>query len=103
MVAVPAGLTCEPPDPPSVALIGVSQNITTIVNSWLVSYAGPNADVSVTCSPASATFHAITKDGHDYYLSREYTCEGTSGSSEAQVRVNVAANDTITVINESGT
>lgn len=103
MVAVPAGLTGEPPDPPSVALISVSQNITTIVTSWLGSCAGPNVNISVTCSPVSATFHAITKDGHDYYLSGEYTCEGTSGSTEAQVRVNVAANGTITTTNESGT
>jgi transposase len=48
-------------------------------------------------------FHAVTKDGHEYYLSGEYTCEGTSGSSKARVRVNVAANGTITAINESGT
>ena len=45
----------------------------------------------------------LTQDGHEYYLSEEYTCQATDRSFRDQVSVNIAADGAITATNDAGT
>jgi pimeloyl-ACP methyl ester carboxylesterase len=98
MLPVPATDLVGNLESPQEALWGPEESISELVSGWLGSCVGPGTNVSVTCTPVSATFHPVTEGSNEYYLSGEYSCEATGRSYEDHVNVYVAANGDMSAI-----